>query len=298
MSSSARSKPGRRVSAALRRGGLALALLATLVTTTAPVPAATGGPDSYVALGDSYTAGPGIPHQQLDPPGCQRSDHNYPHLLAAAAAIPVLRDVSCSGAETMDMTAPQPAAGGPNPAQLDSLEAGTDLVTIGVGGNDIGFGEIVASCFTVVPLGHPCQSRYASGGDDQISRRIAETAPKVGAVLAAIHDRSPRARLLVVGYPAILPDNGIGCWPVLPVAPADVAYLRAKHRELNAMLAEQAAAGGAAFVDVYGPSVGHDACALPHQRWVEPLVPTSPAAPVHPNAAGMAGMARAVQATL
>ena len=298
MNRSPRPKRETAAAGALRRGGLALALLVTLAASPTPAPAAAVGPSRYVALGDSYTAGPGIPLQQPDPPGCQRSDHNYPHLLAVAVGIPALRDVSCSGADTMDMTAPQPVFGGPNPAQLDALDPDTELVTIGVGGNDIGFGEIVASCFTAVPLGHPCQSRYASGGQDEISRRIAQTAPKVGRVLAAIRERSPRGRLLVVGYPAILPDSGIGCWPVLPFAPADVAYLRAKHRELNAMLAQQAAAHGATFVDVYSPSVGHDACALPSHRWVEPLVPASPAAPVHPNAAGMAGMARAVQAAL
>ena len=57
------------------------------------------------------------------------------------------------------------------------------------------------------------------------------------------------------------------------------------------MLAAQAAAAGATYVDVYGPSLGHDACQLPGIRWVEPVVPLSPAAPVHPNALGMQGMA-------
>jgi lysophospholipase L1-like esterase len=188
--------------------------------------------------------------------------------------------------------------GGSNPPQLDALDAATTLVTLGIGGNDIGFGEIVSSCFTALPVGTPCQSIYTSGGRDEISRRIAETAPRVGGVLTAIQERSPEARVLVVGYPAILPDSGLGCWPVLPVAPGDVPYLREKTKELNAMLAREAAAHADTFVDVYGPSIGHDACALPGHRWVEPAVPASPAAPVHPNAAGMGGMARAVLAAL
>lgn len=279
---------------------LALALVAVVVAATvAPAPAApAGGPDGYVALGDSYTAGPGIPVQEPHPPGCYRSDHNYPHLVARHSGATPFRDVSCSGARTADMTAPQTVPGGPNPPQLDALDTATTLVTVGIGGNDIGFGEIVARCFTVVPVGTPCQTTYTSGGRDEISRRIAETAPRVGAVLAAIEARAPGARVLVVGYPAILPDTGAGCWPVMPVAPGDVPYLRDKAKELNAMLAREAAAHGDTFVDVYGPSIGHDACALPVHRWVEPAVPTSPAAPVHPNAAGMAGAARAVLAAL
>ena len=63
-------------------------------------------PQSYVALGDSYTAGPVIPVQQPDPYGCLRSDHNYPHLVAAALGVGDFKDPSCSGADTGDMTAP------------------------------------------------------------------------------------------------------------------------------------------------------------------------------------------------
>ena len=84
----------------------------------------------------------------------------------------------------------------------------------------------------------------------------------------------------------------------MPIAPDDVPYLRAKEKELNAMLATQAAAAGATYVDVYGPSIGHDACQLPGVRWVEPLIPLAPAAPVHPNALGMRGMADALLAAL
>jgi hypothetical protein len=110
----------------------------------------------------------------------------------------------------------------------------------------------------------------------------------VAAVLAAIDERSPDARVLLVGYPAILPDEGPGCFPVVPYSPGDVAYLRGVEKALNAMLADQAAAAGVEFVDTYTPSIGHDVCQLPGTKWVEGLVPTAPAAPVHPNALGMA----------
>ncbi|MGI8684614.1 MAG: hypothetical protein ACR2MO_05925 [Acidimicrobiales bacterium] len=84
----------------------------------------------------------------------------------------------------------------------------------------------------------------------------------------------------------------------MPFSPADVPYLRDKEKELNAMLADRASAAGAAYVDTYGPSIGHDACALPLVRWIEPVVPVFPAAPVHPNARGMRGTARAVAAAI
>ncbi|HVW32598.1 MAG TPA: SGNH/GDSL hydrolase family protein, partial [Acidimicrobiia bacterium] len=66
------------------------------------------GPGRYVALGDSYTAGPGVPNQVPEAGGCRRSDHNYPHLVAAALHLTDFHDVSCSGARTDHMTAAQP----------------------------------------------------------------------------------------------------------------------------------------------------------------------------------------------
>lgn len=251
----------------------------------------------YVALGDSYTAGPFIPMQRGDPPGCRRSDHNYPSLVARSTGM-VLRDVSCSGATTADLFAPQSIPGGTNAAQLESVDRTAGVVTVGIGGNDIGFGSIVQSCIAVVPLGQPCQDLFAGPDGDEVARRIAETAPKVAAVLGEVRRRAPAARVFVVGYPAILPEYGPGCWPVMPFAPADVPYLRDKAKQLNAMVAAQAAAAGAVFVDTYGPATGHDTCAPPLIRWVEPVVPLFPAAPVHPNALGMAGMAEVVAAAV
>ena len=258
-----------------------------------------GGGVPYVALGDSYTAGPLVPPQVPHLAGCGRSARNYPHLVAAALGL-ALRDVSCSGATTADMSAPQAILGGANPPQMEALDAATGVVTLGIGGNDIGFAGIVLACVAPTPLGQPCRDRFAGsgGGEDEFTRRIAEAGPKVAAVLAEIRRRAPSARVYVVGYPAILPDQGLGCWPVMPFAYADVAYLRDKEKELNAMLAAQAGAADVAYVDTYGPSVGRDACALPGIRGVEPVVPISPAAPVHPNAGGMRRTAAVVAAAV
>lgn len=279
-------------------------LTAGLAAVIGPAPVL-GAPDPpashYVALGDSYTAGPGIPNQAPDAGGCGRSDHNYPHLVAAALAVTRFTDVSCGGATTAHMTEPQPFPGPlPNPPQLDALSADVDLVTLGIGGNDIGFAEIIVTCASrslLLPITAPCQAHYTRHGDE-LGARIEATAPKVAAVLSAIRERAPAARIVVVGYPVILPADGPGCWPLVPIAAGDVAWLRTVQQRLNAMLAEQAAAAGAVFVDTYTSSVGHDVCRLPGRKWVEGFVPTSPASPVHPNARGMANSAEQVLAAL
>jgi hypothetical protein len=247
----------------------------------------------WVGLGDSYAAGPLIPNQSLSPLGCLRSDHNFAHLSAAALGR-TLADVSCSGATTADMTASQSTDAGTNPPQFNALSAATQTVSLQIGGNDIGFTEILENCATLNPFGHPCKDRYDPGGNDQIAARIDATAPKVAAVIQGIHTRAPTARVFVVAYAAILPESGSGCWPSVPLAFSDVPYLRDKEKQLNAMLATQAGANRASYVDAYTASLGRDACRSPSVRWVEPLVPANAAAPFHPNARGEAGVSAVV----
>jgi hypothetical protein len=273
-----------------RRPVRALVLGVAVLTILAALFAGAARAASYVSLGDSYTAGPFIPNPVL-PLGCLKSDHNYPHLAAPEIGLP-LRDPSCSGARTDHMTQSQNVdPDGPNPPQFDSLDVGTTVVSVTIGGNDIGFSEIAQSCITLNPFQTPCRDKYNSGGQDAIAQRIEATAPKVAAVLQGIHARSPEAEVYLLNYAAIFPETGFGCWPQMPIGFGDVPYLRAKQRQLNSMLATQAAANNTTLVDWYGASIGHDACKPPWVRWVEPLAPNNPAAPIHPNLAGMKGAA-------
>ena len=265
-------------------------------------------PGPYVALGDSYTSGPKIPRQSGTPAGCYRSDHNYPAVVARQLGVTAadFRDVSCSGATITDLTAPQTTSDGTNPAQFSALSKRTRLVTLGMGGNDIGFGSTVTRCVTMGALyraigsgglfsdSAPCEKQYTDGGTDDVAQKIQATGRKLSAALAEIERRAPKARIYVVGYPAILPAGAKGCGRELPLAPGDATYLHDKGKQLNTMLREQSETAGATYVDTYSPSLGHDACSPEKTRWIEPLQPSSPAAAVHPNAHGEKGMADAV----
>lgn len=263
-------------------------------------------PASYVALGDSFTAGPLIMPQDRAVPGCLRSDVNYPTLIAPALSQPVFRDVSCSGARTRDMTAPQDVQPNPdNPPQLQALDGSTEVVTLGIGGNDIGFTEIAQTCVRLGladPTGSPCRDHYTAGGVDQIGARIGALRPRLRSVLDEIARRSPRAEVFVIGYPAILPETTAGfalCRPTLPIATGDVAYLRDRvQKRLNAAIRSETEGKGHVYVDTYTPSIGHDACQPPTRRWVEPLVPAGDAAPVHPNRSGMQAFATLVRTAM
>ncbi|MBT2387151.1 SGNH/GDSL hydrolase family protein [Streptomyces sp. ISL-11] len=285
-----------------RRGGqygkalAALGAAAALAAAAAPATAAeTSDADTagrrYVALGDSYTSAPGVPDQSGG--DCARSSVNYPALTAKALRIGSFKDVSCSGAKTDDMWRAQ----GDNPPQLNSLGTATRTVTVGIGGNDIGFGDIIGTCAQLspsAPAGAPCRDKYTAGGTDELTARIAATAPKIAKVLTDVHSRAPHARVVLVGYPAIMPDNGVGCFPAVPIAAGDVAYLRDTEKRLNTMLEDEARKAHVRYADTYAPTVGHDVCTPAADRWIEGVQPESPAAPFHPNAKGESAMAGAV----
>ncbi|WP_330467769.1 SGNH/GDSL hydrolase family protein [Micromonospora zamorensis] len=284
---------------ATRLAALALATAGVLLTVATPASAAVPA-GRYVALGDSYAAGPLIP-TQVDL-NCLRSNRNYPSLVATAASSSSFADVSCSGATTEDiLSGGSGALGIALPPQLNAVTSNTSLVTVQIGGNDIGFSGIITDCAEASlssPLGSPCKNRFTAGGVDQLQARIVAATPKVTAVLQAVRRAAPGARVVVLGYPAILPDSGYGCWPVVPIAYQDVPYLRGVEKSLNAMLASAAGANGATYADVYTPSIGRDMCKSSGTRWVEGLVPQNAAAPFHPNARGEQGMATAVLAKL
>src|SRR3954447_4121541 len=121
------------------RRWMALVAMVPALIMGGPAQAAGG---RYIALGDSFTAGPLIPHRHGTPIACLRSDHNYPALVARLLEPAAFTDVSCSAATTEDMTRAQPVLFGHNIPQLDAVTRDSTLVTIGIGGNDIGYSRI------------------------------------------------------------------------------------------------------------------------------------------------------------
>src|SRR3954447_19477589 len=123
----------------ITRGKCLLAVFVSMLAMAGP--AAAAAEPAYVSLGDSYAAGPLIP-LQVPPFGCLKSNNNYANLTARNVGI-TLTDASCSGAETEAMTSTQGVdADAPTPPQFDSLTKHTRIVTVQIGGNDIGFSSI------------------------------------------------------------------------------------------------------------------------------------------------------------
>jgi lysophospholipase L1-like esterase len=276
---------------------LVLLLTSTACTSGSPrTPTATAEPPfrTYVALGDSFSAGPLIPTSDLAG-GCLRSDHNYPSLVAERLRVDTFVDVTCSGAQTADLVRPQrPFEDSRIPPQLRAVTADTDLVTIGIGGNDLDlFGTLVDTCTRLRasdPTGAPCTRALARTGANcaATTRTIRD---RVTAALRAIRHRAPHATVVLVGYLRLAPDRGT-C-PELPLATGDYAQGRRVSRMLDRALAQAARRAGVEFVDMYTASRGHDICS--DHPWVNGSVTDrARALAYHPFAVGMRADADAV----
>lgn len=290
--------------AALAAVALAAAAVVTVVSRS-PTPAPAPEAVDYVALGDSFSAGPLVPDARSDPPGCFRSTNNYPAYLAGYLGVRTYRDVTCSGARTADLQRRQLIPFGQSvPPQLAALSVGTDLVTVGIGGNDFGlFGSIVGRCGDLRdrhPRGAPCRrsfTRRIDGGlVDTKVRDARRLEGRVTRVLRAVARRAPSADVYVIGYPRLLPERG-GCAAV-GFAAGDYPWGRRVARLLNGSLAAAAERAGATYVDLYPASRGHDACAG-DQAWLNGAQTLfGLAAGFHPFQEGMREIATVVHAAI
>ncbi|HEX4220811.1 MAG TPA: SGNH/GDSL hydrolase family protein [Pseudonocardiaceae bacterium] len=286
-----------------QRGVALLSLLGAATAAGVAVPAsadATPLNSEYVALGDSFAAGPLIlPQVALDP--CFRSGKDYAHLVAAALHVRKFTDVTCSSATTDNMTSPQAASLPWDPAappQFDALTANTTLVTVTIGANDAGLVGLAEGCLNLLPepLGTSCEATDTAGGVDKGAAAVDGAIPKVAATLDAIHQRSPQAKVIITSYGDYAPPGG--CYPIQPIWSQDSDYVQGLvdriGTETRALTASRPWAG---YVDFIGPGANHTACD-PLNNWVTGFVPVDGIVPLHPTAQGEAAFASLVLAAL
>lgn len=285
----------------------------------------------YVALGDSYAAGYGIlPSTGLPETGCDQSTMNYPHVAATELGLN-LTDVTCSGAETANITTTSQATySGVATIQLNALTASTDIVSVTIGGNDLGFVDILTNCAYAsllggVVAGTPnCAAYYTPGGVDSLAAAIAgPISTALGSTVAAIAAAAPNATVFVVGYPSLTPSSlpPGGCFrdaagtfaPPFPVnaypyQDIDVTYLHSVEVKLDQELANVAASNGAVYVSNLAGSDAHSPCAttdayvngitVSSVAIVPALSVTLEPGAMHPNAAGANYLATNLEAAI
>ncbi|MEU1558349.1 SGNH/GDSL hydrolase family protein [Streptomyces scabiei] len=253
----------RRLASALTAGLMTFA--GALTATAAPAQAAAPTAE-YVALGDSYASGVGAGSYDPASGDCKRSTRNYPRLWAAANPEYKLTDVTCSGAKIPDVRA----------KQLTALKPTTNLVTLTVGGNDAQFAPVVEACLTKDDSYCESVTMWTS----YYARN--QMVDELTALYKDIKARSPKALILVFGYPKALSSTGT-CSPV-DLSPRKRTAMNGFADALAEGTRKAAAGQNAYFVDMRKPFGGHGACGT--DPWLHGVNLTETAATFHPNAAG------------
>lgn len=243
------------------------------------------GPE-YVAIGDSFTSGGPIGALQSTNDGCQRSSRDYPSLVAHTIGL-TLTDVSCHGANTREAL----AGTDETRAQLAAVTDKAKLVTISLGGNDNGiYVSVFLNCIRYAKAnlpGSPCRDKI--GG--WVASRIPQVRTGLNNLIAAVQARAPEARVMVINYLRILPDDA-RC-DAVPYPSGDVAWVAGVERGLAGAMRQAAANRGVELIDMHQKSEGHDVCS--DEPWTNGLRPKlRDGLFLHPNAAGQRAVAQAV----
>ena len=306
-----------------------LALAAVLVGTTAAVSPSTAAQPGeldgfeYVALGDSYSAGFGLePYSTTspfsgNPNGCYQAEQNYPHRVATTLGLSIV-DQTCSGAITANLGYPtgvtftNPPAAEPLPAlptgdelqvtlagltvpelQKAGLSTSTDIVTVGIGGNDLGFSHIATACIreSVGPTSAPIYLYLELGIDvancadyfgdattyptaDLFTRVTDAVAPRIDGVMDAIAELAPNAQVFVVGYPMVAPADATNACFTAPTTPdavpfsgTDLQFIHSVEEALDGALQAGAASHGFHFVSTWASSTNNTLCSSDPWIW-------------------------------
>ncbi|MFF9507421.1 SGNH/GDSL hydrolase family protein [Streptomyces sp. NPDC014724] len=271
----------------------AFVALGTCLSAVAPAAGAPAEPVRTVFIGDSYTANFGIAPTHHSAPWCFRALDSYPavavdELAEEGVDVDVQADVSCGGAEIRHVWEPQQLVDGTSAEpQRNALRADTQLVVGSLGGNTVGFAPIMKQCsdrlrgfegvlLPAAPVDEDspaadCAEFFEHGdGATWLKERFATVEKDLRRMFKEIHEASPHAKTVLVGYPRIVPEDTARCLNAVPGGTekplADIKqdalkFLDRKVQEpLNDLMDREAQAAGVTFADIYHQSGAHTAC--------------------------------------
>jgi lysophospholipase L1-like esterase len=234
----------------------------------AAAPASAAEAVNYVALGDSYSSGLGAGAMISSSGSCDRSTNAYSQLWANANHPASYTSVACSGATTSTVIS----------TQLSALSAATTLVSITVGGNDVGFSSTMETCVL-----HSTSTCVAAIQADEA--QVSSALPgELNSVLGDIAGTAPAARVIVLGYPDLYDlSKSSTC---VGLSTTDRTDLNQAADELDAAIRAAAAAHGDAYADVRPDFAGHNIC--DSSSWLHSVNILDVSESYHPTAAGQA----------
>lgn len=234
-------------------------LCVALVALAAP---STAAADNYVALGDSYSSGVGTNSYTLSS-SCLRGVYAYPYLISQQRPNTSLNFVACSGATTTSLMS----------SQIQAVNASTNIVTVSIGGNDIGFSSLILQC----TLGS-CSSALNS------TRAGLSTslAPKLNTVYSAIQAQAPGAAVVVLGYPRLFSSSS--CLGTTGISAQERTDANLLADAVDSVTAARAAAYGFSYKSAISSWTGHAVCSS--SAWLNGLNIFNTTESYHPNRNG------------
>jgi hypothetical protein len=249
----------------------------------------------YIGLGDSYTSGEGafdyLSGTDTDDDVCHLSIHSYPLLLthdlfSAAGG----HSVACSGAVINDVTSTSDSYRGQvrgvaswqqlqqtQALLLQSVETNflpgyiaqqrfvgqyqPRVTTVSVGGDDVGFGDILQNCVEPHLSLHLSDDTCYDTYEDrlEISNLIDRTVARWTALYRQLQRSAPATRLYVIGYPQIFDDAG-SCALNVHLAKSELEFAESMTDYLNQAIKKAAVAANVTYVDISQALVGHRLC--------------------------------------
>lgn len=186
--------------------------------------------------------------------------------------------LACSGANLYDVSGavgdtPNPDNAGNayygEPYQVDEIPPDARLVTLSVGGNDVGFADVIQNC--ILALITSCQAEYTNpDGSDKEAQLINSQYNNLVSTYQAVQLAAPKAQVWVLTYPSIFtttdPTHRPGQRDCTNIQNSDRAWLIARAHQLDAVIKRAAAAAEVHVLDEEHAFVGHEECAT--DSWV------------------------------
>ncbi|HKG49130.1 MAG TPA: SGNH/GDSL hydrolase family protein [Actinomycetales bacterium] len=245
-------------------------------------------PVRYAALGDSYSSGEGNPPFDPDSGDCHRSRAAWPRMIARQdPEIVMAAHIACSGATSTSLRRRYNGEP-PQLRQLRNLAEPVDLVTITIGGNDIGFGPVLADCFVSDCVLDGALRRARVRIEDELPAALARD-------YRGLQRAAPDANIVVVGYPRLFPSRArrTGC---LWLSEPERRTLNRLATLLDRTIADSAEQAGLDYVSVLRSLRNHELCT--RNSWIYPIGPFGGQLRGHPTRPGQRAIAAVVRPRL
>ncbi|MBC7761680.1 MAG: hypothetical protein H7201_07760, partial [Candidatus Saccharibacteria bacterium] len=266
--------------------------------------------NKYVALGDSYQSGEGTFDyiDGTDVPGvneCHRSDYAYPSLLVNEGVVKLDLDFrACSGAEIPTMLIPSSTSGPPwndGIAQVNALDTSTRLVTVGIIGNDLGFGDFVEKCIRLSLFNSKsCENDLGSSLEEQLTSLESGGLKKnLTELYRLIRAKAPNARVVVVSYPHFFPEynNEKHCGYIYRVS--DQLWMNAAADRADTAIGVIARNAGFEYANMADSNQGFEMCTpLEAMNGIKGTLVSHSKETYHPNKRGHELIAREIELQL